>query len=170
MSDHRGLPTVEEAMEEIRTKLLVSLWPTVAVVLDVSRSTVYDAAARGEIDVMENVGRAPSSILGSIHGPGYSGAKPVTTAYALPRGRFSEEFHVFAIEWEPQAIRFYVDGDLYATKAPGDLPAGTRWVFDRPFFILLNLAVGGNLPGSPDRSTIFPERMLVDYVRVYSRK
>ena len=126
--------------------------------------------ACGEIDVMENVGRAPSSILGSIHGPGYSGAKPVTTAYALPRGRFSEEFHVFAIEWEPQAIRFYVDGDLYATKAPGDLPAGTRWVFDRPFFILLNLAVGGNLPGSPDRSTIFPERMLVDYVRVYSRR
>lgn len=124
----------------------------------------------GEIDVMENVGREPGSIRGTLHGPGYSGATPLTTAYSLPKGRFSDGFHLFAIEWEPRAIRFYVDGELYASKTPRDLPAGKRWVFDHPFFIVLNLAVGGNLPGSPNKSTVFPQCMLVDYVRVYARK
>jgi beta-glucanase (GH16 family) len=126
--------------------------------------------ACGEIDIMENVGKEPATVRGTLHGPGYSGENPLTTAYALPRGRFSDGFHVFAVEWEPEAIRFYVDGELFATKTPADLPAGSRWVFDHPFFILLNLAVGGNLPGHPDDSTVFPQRMLVDYVRVYSRK
>jgi beta-glucanase (GH16 family) len=126
--------------------------------------------ACGEVDIMENVGKEPATILGTLHGPGYFGGNSLTTAYALPRGRFSESFHVFAIEWEPNVIRFYVDGDLFATKTPADIPAGNRWVFDHPFFILLNLAVGGDLPGKPDDSTVFPQRMLVDYVRVYSRK
>jgi len=125
--------------------------------------------ACGEIDVMENVGKEPGAILGTLHGPGYSGATPLTTAYALPKGRFSDGFHLFAVEWEPNVIRFYVDGELYASKTPGDLPAGKRWVFDHPFFVVLNLAVGGDLPGSPDKSTIFPQRMLVHYVRVYAR-
>jgi beta-glucanase (GH16 family) len=124
----------------------------------------------GEIDIMENVGKEPATILGSLHGPGYSGQNPLTTAYALPRGRFSDEFHIFAVEWEPQAIRFYVDGTLFATKTPSDIPINTRWVYDHPFFIILNLAVGGSLPGQPDDSTVFPQRMLVDYVHVYSRK
>ena len=126
--------------------------------------------ACGEIDVMENIGKEPTSIRGSLHGPGYSGASPLTTAYDLPKGRFSDGFHIFAIEWEPGMIRFYVDGELFATKTAADIPAGTNWVFDHPFFILLNLAVGGNLPGNPDPSTVFPQRMLVDYVRVYARK
>jgi beta-glucanase (GH16 family) len=126
--------------------------------------------ACGEIDVMENIGKEPTSIRGSLHGPGYSGSSPLTTAYVLPKGRFSDGFHIFAIEWDPEMIRFYVDGELFATKTPADLPAGANWVFDHPFFILLNLAVGGDLPGNPDQSTVFPQRMLVDYVRVYSRK
>ena len=124
----------------------------------------------GEIDIMENVGSEPATIHGSLHGPGYSGANPLTAVYSLLRGRFSEAFHLFVVEWEPQAVRFYVDGERYATKTPADIPAGTRWVYDHPFFVLLNLAVGGNMPGNPNDSTVFPQYMLVDYVRVYSRK
>jgi beta-glucanase (GH16 family) len=120
----------------------------------------------GEIDVMENVDIDKSMIHGSIHGPGYSGKKSVTSSFILRHGQFSDNFHVFAVEWEPQVIRFYVDDELYATWTPADLPSGARWVFDHPFFLILNLAVGGNLPVSPDTSTEFPQRMLVNYVRV----
>ena len=126
--------------------------------------------ACGEIDVMENVDVEKSGIHGSLHGPGYSGRKSVTSAYTLPQGRFSDDFHVFAVEWEPHVIRFYVDDTLYATRTPADLPEGAHWVYDHPFFLILNLAVGGDWPGSPDKSTNFPQRMLVDYVRVYSRE
>jgi beta-glucanase (GH16 family) len=125
--------------------------------------------ACGEIDVMENIGNQPGVISGSLHGPGYSGGASLTGVYQLPSGRFCDGFHVFAVEWEPEAVRFFVDGELYATRTPADLPPGGRWVFDHPFFLVLNLAVGGNLPGSPVASTVFPQRMLVDYVRVYSR-
>jgi beta-glucanase (GH16 family) len=126
--------------------------------------------ACGEIDVMESTGSEADTIEGSLHGPGYSGKNPLTAAYRLPRGRFSDSFHVFAIEWEPQVVRFYVDEKLYAKRTPADLPHGKPWVYDHPFFLLLNLAVGGNFPGRPDDSTVFPQRMLVDYVRVYTRK
>ena len=130
----------------------------------------------GEIDIMENIGREPSTVHGSMHGPGYSREHPLTASYTLSPdntgkpSRFADGFHIFAVEWEPDQVRFYVDGNLYATQTKADLPAGTRWVFDHPFFILLNVAVGGNWPGSPDASTVFPQRMLVDYVRVYERK
>jgi beta-glucanase (GH16 family) len=124
----------------------------------------------GEIDVMESLGLAPSRIFGSVHGPGYFERNALTSSYTLSKGRFSDDFHVFAAEWEPQRIRFYVDGLLYATMTPSDLPRGAAWVFDHPFFLLVNVAVGGNLAGTPDDSTVFPQRMLVDYVRVYSRR
>ena len=124
----------------------------------------------GEIDIMENVGKEPGVIHGTIHGPGYFGTTPLTTAYTLSQGRFADGFHIFAVEWEPQQIRFYVDDKLFSTKRSEDIPGGSRWVFDHPFFIILNLAVGGHLPGSPDASTPFPQRMLVDYVRVYARE
>jgi beta-glucanase (GH16 family) len=125
----------------------------------------------GEIDIMENVGSRMSIALGTIHGPGYSGGHGIGANYTLPnQQKFSDDFHVFAVEWEPATIRFYVDGSLYETRTPADLPAGTKWVLDHPFFIILNLAVGGNLPGSPDATTQFPQSMLVDYVRVYERK
>jgi len=124
----------------------------------------------GEIDIMENIGGEPTTIHGTIHGPGYSGDKALTERFILPQGQFSDDFHIFSVEWEPQVIRFYVDDRLYATRTPRDLPAGSRWVFDHPFFVVLNLAIGGDMPGSPDSTTVFPQRMLVDYVRVYSRK
>ncbi len=126
--------------------------------------------ACGEIDIMENIGREPDTIHGTVHGPGYSGAKGVSSAYRLPEGQaFHDDFHVFAIEWEPNEIRWYVDETLYATVTPAQLPAGTRWVFDHPFFIILNVAVGGGWPGYPDDTTTFPQTLRVDYVRVYQK-
>jgi beta-glucanase (GH16 family) len=125
----------------------------------------------GEIDVMENIGKEPAIVHGTIHGPGYSGAGGIGNLYALAQGqRFADDFHVFAVEWEPHAIRFYVDNNLYVTRTPRELPPGKKWVYDHPFFLLINLAVGGDWPGNPDASTVFPQTMLVDYVRVYSRK
>jgi beta-glucanase (GH16 family) len=124
----------------------------------------------GEIDIMENIGKEPALVHGTIHGPGYSGAGGIGSPYALPGdARFADDFHVYAVEWEARAIRFYVDDHLYATLAPADLPKETKWVYDHPFFLLLNVAVGGGWPGNPDASTVFPQTMLVDYVRVYKR-
>ena len=122
----------------------------------------------GEIDVMENIGKEPSTVHGSMHGPGYSGDNDFTSVYKLPGGvNFFDGFHVFAIEWEPGSVRFFVDQELYATFTPSRLPAGRKWVFDHPFYIILNVAVGGVWPGPPDSTTVFPQAMLVDYVRVY---
>jgi beta-glucanase (GH16 family) len=124
--------------------------------------------ACGEIDIMEKVGFEPSRVHGSLHGPGYSGGSPLSGAYTLPsQRRFSDGFHVFAIEWQPQIIRFYVDDVLYETRTTADLPPGAPWAFDHPFFLVLNVAVGGYWPGDPDATTDFPVNMLVDYVRVY---
>jgi beta-glucanase (GH16 family) len=124
----------------------------------------------GEIDIMENVGSERSTVHGTLHGPVFFSGGALTSSYTLRQGRFSDGFHVFAAEWEPQVIRFYADEVLYATRTPADLPKGGRWVFDHPFFVIVDLAVGGDFPGNPDKSTVFPQRMLVDYVRVYSRE
>jgi beta-glucanase (GH16 family) len=127
--------------------------------------------ACGEIDIFENIGKEPGMVHGTVHGPGYSGSGGIGASYAVAAGRrFADDFHIFAVEWEPRAVRFYVDGKLYNTVSPGRLPAGTKWVYDHPFFLLLNVAVGGNWPGSPDASTVFPQTMTVDYVRVYRRR
>ena len=118
---------------------------------------------------MENIGKGPSTVHGTLHGVGYSPAG-VTAAYSLPNEKkFADDFHVFAVEWEPRQIRFYGDGILYATDIPEDAPAGASWPFDHPEYVLLNLAVGGEWPGYPDDKTRFPKQMLVDYVRVYER-
>jgi beta-glucanase (GH16 family) len=121
----------------------------------------------GEIDIMENIGKEPAVVHGTIHGPGYSGAQGIGSPYSLPSGRFADDFHVYAVEWETNAIRFYVDGNLYATRTPAELPAKAQWVYNTPFFLLLNVAVGGGWPGNPDGTTVFPQTMTVDYVRVY---
>jgi hypothetical protein len=94
----------------------------------------------------------------------------ITGSYTLPNnGKLSDGFHTYAVEWEPNVVRWYVDNQLYETRTPGDLPDGTRWVYDHNFFIILNVAVGGNFPGDPDGSTVFPQKMKVAYVRVYKR-
>ena len=125
----------------------------------------------GEIDIMENIGKEPALVHGTIHGPGYSGDKGPSAPFALPdQSRFADDFHIYGVEWEPKAIRFYVDDHLYATRTPSDIPKSAKWVYRHPFFILLNVAVGGSWPGSPDASSQFPQTMLVDYVRVYKRR
>jgi beta-glucanase (GH16 family) len=123
----------------------------------------------GEIDIMEHLGSEPSKVHASAHGPGYSASSSLTSEYDLPQGRaFSAQYHVFAVEWETGALRFFVDNKLYYTVTPQNLPPGQKWVFDHPFYMLLNVAVGGNWPGNPDETTKFPQFMYVDYVRVYS--
>jgi beta-glucanase (GH16 family) len=126
----------------------------------------------GEIDIMENIGKEPATVHGSLHGPSTTTrTSDATSIFTLPAGQaFADDFHLFAIEWEPGVVRFYVDSNLYATFTESQWPAGGTWVFDHPFFIILNLAVGGNWPGSPDSTTVFPQHLLVDYVRVYTRQ
>lgn len=123
----------------------------------------------GEIDVMENIGREPSIVHGTMHGPGYSGGNGIGAPYSLSGTPFADEYHIFSVEWIPGEVRWLVDGHEYGRTTPANLPSGTAWVFDHPFFLLLNLAVGGSWPGDPDASTVFPQQMLVDYVRVYKR-
>jgi len=126
----------------------------------------------GEIDIMENIGKEPSTVHGSLHGPSTSGpTSDLSAPFSLPAGQnFAGDFHLYAVEWEPGTIRFYVDTNLYVTFTTSQWPAGGAWVFDHPFFILLNGAVGGSWPGSPDSTTVFPQQMLVDYVRVYTKQ
>jgi beta-glucanase (GH16 family) len=123
----------------------------------------------GELDIMETIGSDSATLHGSMHGPGYSGANPLTASTTLPSGaKLSDDFHIYSIEWGPDVVRFYLDSVLYETRTPADMPEGGVWVYDRPFFIILNVAVGGQWPGSPDASTAFPVKMLVDYVHVYN--
>ncbi len=117
----------------------------------------------GEIDIMENIGD-PSIVYGTVHGPGYSGANGVGSSREMDIS-LSEDFHVYAVEWAPEKIQWYVDEVEFHTVTPLDVPG--QWVYDHEFFILLNLAVGGNWPGYPEDSTVFPQQLLVDYVRVY---
>jgi beta-glucanase (GH16 family) len=126
--------------------------------------------ACGEIDIMENIGKEPAMIHGSIHGPGYVGGTGLEAPYTISgKQRFADDFHIFAIEWDLDSVSFYVDKDLYVRRTRADLKPGWKWVFDKPFFLILNLAVGGDWPGNPGSATVFPQSMLVDYVRVYKK-
>jgi beta-glucanase (GH16 family) len=125
----------------------------------------------GEIDIMENIGKEPATVHGSLHGPSSTAStSDFTAVFSVPAGQnFADDFHLYAVEWEPGTVRFYVDATLYATDNQAQWPAGGTWAFDHPFFLLLNVAVGGDWPGPPDATTAFPQQMLVDYVRVYSK-
>ena len=123
---------------------------------------------QGEIDIMENIGKEPSTVHGTIHGPGYSGAGGIGAPYSLPNGqKFADGFHTFTIDWSPNSIIWYVDGVQYQQRTPADL-GGKTWVYNHPFFMIMNVAVGGGWPGDPDGSTVMPQAMTVDYVRVSS--
>lgn len=127
--------------------------------------------ACGEIDIMEFVGDQPTKVFGSAHGPGYSAGESISKDFVLENSRFDTEFHVFGIEWSPDYINYYVDDVLYQQITRETIADETdgqgEWVFDGPFYIILNVAIGGNLPGSPSSETVFPQTMIVDYVRVY---
>lgn len=141
------------------------IWPAFWLLGDDSDGTVIWPQI-GEIDIMEYRGQQPAIIHGSVHGPGYSAGQAVTRTYQHPNGRFDTKFHVFAIEWGPDFIEYYVDDIMYFKITPNDVPG--EWVFNsNTFYIILNVAVGGTFVGSPNQSTPFPQTMLVEYVRVY---
>ena len=155
---------------EMRAKMPIGqgLWPAFWMLS--SDPSIYGPwAASGEIDIVEYIGSDPNRIFGTIHyGASFPGNVFTSTDYFLPSGTFNDDFHEFAVEWEQGEIRWYVDGMLYATQnswfsTGGPFPAP----FDVDFHLLLNLAVGGNLPGPPDATTVFPQEYVIDYVRVY---
>ena len=123
----------------------------------------------GEMDIMETIGSTTNVNHGSLHGPGYSGGSPLTGTYTLPGGQsFADGFHTFAIDWAPNQVSFLVDGVTYETHTSADTN-GNPWAFNHPFYLLLNVAVGGTWPGSPNSSTSFPQQMVIDYVHVYGQ-
>ena len=144
------------------------LWPAFWTLGDNIGSAGWPSC--GELDIQETVDAKPTVNHGSAHGPGYSGGNPLTGTYTLPAGALSDGYHLYAIEWEPNVVRWYVDDVLYETRTPADVPPGDVWVYDHPFFVILNLAVGGNFPGAPDGTTVFPATTKVDYVRVYRKR
>ena len=154
---------------EARIKLPAGagLWPAFWAVGTASDRLTWPAG--GEIDVMENIGD-PFKTYAVIHGPavdskyGYNLVTPKRSPVSLAGG-----FHVFGIEWSPGKIVFTLDGEPFSTRTAQALPAGATWVFNNPFYLILDLAVGGNFPGPPNAATRFPATMLVDWVRVYSR-
>lgn len=120
----------------------------------------------GEIDIMEHVGSKPTTTSGALHGPGYSGDTPFYGAYDLGVN-VDADYHIYAIEWDTNGIRWFVDGTQFYSVTRAQVEQQGTWVFDQPFWLLLNVAVGGTLPGNPDNSSSFPQRMYVDYIRIY---
>ena len=157
---------------EARIKIPVGqgMWPAFWMLGNNITSVSWPAC--GEIDIMENIGKEPGTVHGSLHSSStVARTSDATAAFSLPAGQnFADDFHLYAVEWEPGTVRFYVDSNLYATFTQSQWPAGGAWIFDHPFFIILNVAVGGDWPGSPDSTTVFPQQMLVDYVRVYTKQ
>lgn len=122
----------------------------------------------GEIDITELRGQEPSLSIGSLHGPGYSAGASLSGEFELEDGRFDTNFHIFAVEWSPDFIDYFIDDIRYNRISREDVPDGAEWVFDdHSFFVLLNVAVGGNFVGFPVDSTPLPQQMIVDYVRIY---
>ncbi len=156
---------------DIRAKLPYGqgMWP--AIWMMPSESAYGGWAASGEIDIMELLGQESNKVYGTLHyGDVWPDNTHSGTSYTLAQGDFSHSFHIFTLEWEPGEMRWYVDGQLYQTQTEwytknGIFPAP----FDQKFFIILNVAVGGNWPGNPDHTTLFPQRMFIDYVRVYTK-
>lgn len=139
------------------------IWPAFWLLGDESNESVWPNI--GEIDIMEYRGQQPTKVQGTVHGPGYSGGSSITKSFSLLNDRFDTGFHIFGIEWGENYINFYVDNVLYNQITPEKVTG--KWVFDHPFYIILNLAVGGAYVGSPNSETVFPQTMYVDYVRVY---
>ncbi|HEX8789659.1 MAG TPA: glycoside hydrolase family 16 protein [Polyangiaceae bacterium] len=140
------------------------LWPAFWMLGDNIDTVSWPAC--GEVDILETIGTDISTNHGSLHAPSYN----PTGTYSLPNGaKYSDAFHTFAAEWEPGVVRFYVDDVLYETRTSGETDAGGTWEFDHPFFLIVNVAVGGMWPGDPDSTTTFPQTLKVDWIRVYTK-
>lgn len=122
----------------------------------------------GEIDIMEQKGNTSNITFGSIHGPGYAGGQAITTPYGLQNGRFDTDFNIYAVEWGKTYIDFFVNNYLFKRITPAEVPG--EWVYNQPFFMILNVAVGGSFVGAPNNYTPFPCTMFIDYVRVYKEQ
>lgn len=120
----------------------------------------------GELDIMEHVGYEPNLTHGALHGPGYSGDTPINGTHDLGEPA-DANYHVYAVEWDENSIDWYVDDVNFYSITRSEVEQHGQWVYDHPFFFLLNVAVGGSWPGEPDASSVFPQRMYIDYVRVY---
>lgn len=169
----RGKVTVRYGRIEVRARLPEGrgIWPAIWLLgADIGEK---GWPACGEIDIMELVGHKPDTIHGTVHGP-LSGGPGISASYTLPGGRkFSEEFHVFGIEWSEGVIRFFVDETVYQELRRDRMPASyaeREWVYDHDYFFIVNLAVGGRWPGYPDETTTFPQVMEIDYIRVYQKQ
>ncbi len=158
----------EFAYGRIESRILVpsgdaGLWPAFwSLGTDIAE---VDWPQTGEIDFMEYVSRLPNEIFGTIHGPGYSGGQSYGGIYDFGQPVYNQ-YHTFAVEWEPNSIKWYVDGILYHTATPANV-APNPWVFNDPVFLIFNMAIGGNFGGAVSPNLTFPQEMKVDYVRVY---
>ena len=124
----------------------------------------------GEIDIMENRGDKPGWNVSSLHGPGYSGNSPLSGQFDLPNGQeFHQGYHTFGVLWKRDSITSLVDGTPYVAQTAADVP-GKTWAFNHSFFFLVNLAVGGHFFGLPNETTVFPQALRLDYIRVYQAK
>ena len=170
----KGIKNFQYGRVEARMRLpaAAGLWPAFWL-LGVSTE---EWPSCGEIDVMENVpGNVPGGlgadvIKSTLHGPGYSGVEGVGKTVKFPDGgRVDDGYHEYGAIWSPDRIAFYVDDwtKPFFTAARKDIPPGKAWVYDHPFFLIMNLAVGGSWPRDPDATTPNPSVMIVDYVRVY---
>ncbi|HEX2991078.1 MAG TPA: glycoside hydrolase family 16 protein [Anaerolineales bacterium] len=163
----QGLHAWQYGRIEARIKLPYGqgIWPAFWMLGEDLNKKGWPAA--GEIDIMEFIGREPDHIYATVHAPGYSGGDGVGSNITVAPDTLRNDFHVYAIEWEENEIRWYFDDRQYFKLTPEDVP--DPWIFDHPFFIILNLAVGGRWPGYPDDTTVFPQYLVVDYVRVYQK-
>jgi beta-glucanase (GH16 family) len=161
-----GKRTFQYGRIEARLKLpqTQGIWPAFWMLGNDIGSVGWPAC--GELDIMEHVGFEPSITHGAMHGPNYSGNTPFAGTYFLSE-QVNANYHVYAIEWNSTSVRWFVDGNLFYTVTKSQVQSYGNWVFDHPFFLILNVAVGGNWPGSPNASSVFPQRMYVDYIRVY---
>jgi beta-glucanase (GH16 family) len=139
------------------------IWPAFWLV-DNNCADVWQPAC-GEIDIMENIGKEPDTNYGTVHGPGY-----FSGTYKLLHGAFSDDFHIFALQWDSNHLYFFVDGINYYTVDRTTITNQTHWVYDHPFYIVLDIAIGGPWAGSPDSTTVWPQKMYVSYVRLYKNK
>lgn len=161
-----GKKTFKFGRIDIRAKLPrgKGIWPALWLL---PQSSVFGGWPRsGEIDLMEYLGHETNKVYGTLHfGPG-PGSAQVNKSHTLPSGTFADEFHVFSIEWKQDQIKWLVDGTVFGTANKTDF-GSNNYPFNEQFFLIFNLAVGGNWPGAPDANTTFPQYFIIDYVRVY---
>ncbi len=182
-----GLFSKKYGRFEFRAKLPTGqgIWPAIWMLPEESKYGGW--AASGEIDILEARGQEPNKMLGTLHYGSHWPANAHSGAdYVFPDHGTIADFHVYAFEWEPDEMRFYVDDHLYQTQnfwwscSDMDGPKGVEPVneselnpwpapFNQPFYITLNVAIGGNFLGNPNKTTVFPAEMEIDYIRVYDK-